>query len=408
MLAERLRVTPKCRHSHEARSVNSSSAAPWAPQSSPTHHLNRVTTPAGLLAIALCCIWLSSATVAQSQHLSPTWQQKSYANSFSRQRTIPRVDHGYLLSFRHRIFDSKESNLFLRSLNTGSEQSLSFWIDGATEIRAEDAAVSSGGQVYVVGSLMRAGQLDLTNFVAAVDRSGNPPRVFDLGSFTPKRVCAANDGTIWAFGLTLGGHGEDGHGDRLLRQYSPDGRLLNAYLPNKKFPALASRGFRREAVSLACGDDSVGVYLARPPRWIEVQSSDSVAYKWRIQSAPPGIVTGVALMNSHELYATFATRTVGTDGKVNVASTLYQLNLPVDGHGLSLLPSASNPLTSGSPLGDLSSGGRPRGSWTPLIDDSDSRAGNVFLLGRDDQSLVYVGRKSEGLDPVLYWVRPQK
>jgi hypothetical protein len=368
--------------------------------------LSRVAPLACLATAVLCLLWLDGSSMAQSQHLSLAWQQKTFASAFAKQRTMPRVDHGYLLSFRHRIFENDESNLFVRSMDTGEEQATAFWIKGASEIRAEDVAANSKGQIYVAGSMMRPGQVTLTNFVAEVDRSGNPPRVFDLGSFTPKRVCGANDGTIWAFGLTLGGHGEDGHGERLLRQYSSDGALLNAYLPDKKFPTLASRGFRRAAVTLTCGDESVGVYLARPARWIEVQSGKPVAYKWRIQSPPPGIVTGAVLVGSHEVYATFATRTLGADGKVNVSSTLYKLNLPIDGQIPSLSQSSPASFVDTSRVGSLPSGDRPRGIWTQLVDPSDSRSGNIFLLGRDAQSLVYVGRKAESSDSTLYWVRP--
>ncbi len=356
-------------------------------------------------ALALLVLTAACMSVAQSSQLPSAWQQKKIANAFSKQRTVPHVDHGYIVSFRPRMAKDGGSNIFVSSLATGEEQSITFWINGASEIRAEDVAVNTGGQIYIAGSLMRTGEVSLTNFVAEVDRTGTATRVFDLGSFTPKRMCPANDGTFWVFGLSLGGGGDDGHGERLLRQYSTEGHLLNAYLPSNKFPSLSRYGFGRAAVTLACGDESVGVYIARPARWIEVQFSNPVAYKWRIQPAPPGRVTGVVLMGTHQLYATFATRVVGADGKRDVSSMMYRLNIPASEQASPLLQLAG-PSGSDLSLSKLPAGSRPKGSWTPLPDGSDTAAGKVFLLGRDDQSLVYVGPRVASADPTFYWVRP--
>jgi len=347
----------------------------------------------------LCC--LTVGAVAQSNAIPSPWQRKTEPGAFSRERSIPRVDRGYLFSFRRRILDDSKSNLLVRSLATGDETLMTFWITGASEIRVEDVAVGPTGQVYVAGSMMQPASLSLTNFVAAVDSSGSPTKVTDLGSYRPKRLCVANDGTFWTFGFGLGLSSAEGRGDRLLRQYSQGGSVLNAFLPSEKFPALAHLDFRHASAALACGDESVGLYLSKPARWVEVPFANPVANKWRIQPAPLGVLVGVALLGAHHVYASFAARTVGSDGLPETTGKLYKLTLPTDGQDK---PVASS-VQAGAGGERLQSGNRAKANWTSLSDGS-SAAGKVFLLGRDEQSLVFAGGKTQGADPTLYWVRP--
>jgi hypothetical protein len=307
-----------------------------------------------------------------------------------------------MFSFRRRILDDSKSNLHVRSLATGDETDMTFWIKGASEIRVEDVAIGPAGQVYIAGSMMQPASPSLSNFVAAVDSSGNPSKVTDLGSYRPKRLCVASDGTFWTFGFGLGLTGVDGRGGRLLRQYSSGGSVLNAFLPSEKFPALAHLDFRRSSAALTCGDESVGLYLSKPARWIEVPFANPVANKWRIQPAPPGVLVGVALLGAHQAYASFAARSVATDGKPEMVGNLYKLTLPMDGEA----NSEATPVQAASG-GErlLQSGSRPKANWTSLSDGT-SAAKKVFLLGRDEHSLVYAGGRKQGADPTLYWVRP--
>jgi len=177
--------------------------------------------------------------------------------------------------------------------------------------------------------------------------------------------------------------------------------VLNAFLPSEKFPALAHLDFRHASAALACGDESVGLYLSKPARWVEVPFANPVANKWRIQPAPLGVLVGVALLGAHHVYASFAARTVGSDGLPETTGKLYKLTLPTDGQDK---PVASS-VQAGAGGERLQSGNRAKANWTSLSDGS-SAAGKVFLLGRDEQSLVFAGGKTQGADPTLYWVRP--
>jgi hypothetical protein len=351
-------------------------------------------------AFGLLVFLVMGVSQANSNNLPSAWQQKTLPQLFSPGNTLPRVDRGYMFSFRRKVANGNQSNIILHSLATGEKKELTLWIEGASEIQLEDVAVGPTGETFVAGSHTRAGDAALTNFVAEIDKTGTLVKLHDLGSYHPKRVCVGNDGSFWSMGLSNGGETEDGFGERLLRQYSPDGRLINAFLPSKKFPVLSRVDYKRSAVNLSCGDESVGLYVARPARWVEVDLKTSVVHKWRVQPAPDGRVTGLVLRGAHEVYATFVTRTMGSNGEPMVSSTAYKLEVPQD-HAR-----ASSP--NNAPAVDrLQSDTRPKATWQPLTASSGGRTStNRFLVGRDDQSLIYLGGRVQGAAPTLYWVRP--
>jgi hypothetical protein len=349
----------------------------------------------GLLAIVAM-----SLSTANSSALPQAWQEKTVPQAFSAGNTLPRVDRGYVLSFRTKTTNGNHSNIIVHSLATGEQREITLWIDGASEIRLEDVAISPTGETLVAGSHTRAGDPTLTNFVAEIDKTGNLVKLHDLGSYRPKRVCAADDGSFWSMGLSMGGEAADGFGERLLRQYSPDGQLLNAYLPSKKFPVLSREDYKRSAVTLSCGDESVGLYIARPARWIEVDLKSSVVHKWRVQPTPEGRVTGLVLRGSHEVYATFVARSVGSDAGSAVSSTAYKLQVPLDHSRVS----STGETTA---FDQLQSDTRPKATWQPLTAGSGGlTSANRFLVGRDDRSLIYLGGRVQGAAPTFYWVRP--
>jgi len=102
---------------------------------------------------------LTGSSFAESKELPAPWRHEQGANAFSLNRTVPRVDHGYLFSFRRRLREGGGNNMFVRSLSTGQEAQFSFWIEGATEVRLEDAAMNGVGQIYLAGSYMRSGEI---------------------------------------------------------------------------------------------------------------------------------------------------------------------------------------------------------------------------------------------------------
>jgi len=374
----------------------------WKPRSLTVGRKGRNSWPRSVvyaLRVIILVIIASSISVAQST-LPLAWQQKEEPGAFSKQRTIPRVDRGYLFSFNRRLTGPSDNNLVVRTLATGVDRQIPFWINQASEIRLEDVAIGVSGELYVAGSMLQENQMSLVNFVAQLDDLGKPLKILNLGSYRPKRLCTGGDGTFWTIGFGLGLAHDEGRGEKLLRHYSFDGQLLNGYLPSEKFPALSHIDFRRNSVLLSCGNASVGVYLAHPARWIEIPYNQQVVNKWRLQAIPPGRATGLTLRGVGEAFASFSQRHRTDDGTLAISSNIYRLTLPVDG-----FEQSSGQGGTGS-AARLQSGILPRATWGRLATNSSESSTKLFLLGRDDQSLVYVGPKVPGVDPILYWSRP--
>jgi hypothetical protein len=315
---------------------------------------------------------------AQTTSLQAPWQKKAFGDAFSlAERIFPRIDHGYLLSFRPTIQRASHGDIVLQSLVTGETRQLTFWFGGASEIHIAAASINKAEErVYVAGSYVRQADIAVTDFIAELDLTGHIVRTFGLGLYRPRRICAADDGTLWTLGQVLNENGEDsGAASGMLRNYSVNGQLLNAYLPGSEFPVVSRNIAKKSRVFLSCGDESVGVYLGPARRWIEIPFGGGAAQQWQIeppQSAPT--MTHLTLLGKGTVYASFRNR------ESSASNAIYGINR--------------------GPNGEV--------RWTRISQKLrvGAKAVGKVLMGRDGPSVVYLERTSSELNPTLYWSKP--
>src|SRR5580693_8709873 len=65
----------------------------------------------GILFVADCRAQVSNSFVP--------WQRKTFTDVFSDERTFPRIDHGFLFSFRRVVRDNRQISIVVQSLRTG-------------------------------------------------------------------------------------------------------------------------------------------------------------------------------------------------------------------------------------------------------------------------------------------------
>lgn len=313
------------------------------------------------------------------------WQQKVPAVIWSKYRSLPRVEHGHFLFFRRAARnDSSTDVVNLYSLADGSERKTPFWINGASAIWVNDAAVTQGEKLFLVGSLL--GSRGVINFMAESDIEGHILQTIDMGTYEPERACVDSAGNVWTFGQDWNAEKSDIPYE-MLRNYSPTGRLLKSYLSNDTLPPVAlnystrlsSRGGAHYGAYLRCGNESVGVYVGPALAWAEVGLMDGRFQKWKVMLPAVGRVTGFALLGAGQAYYSFrAQNSVFMRG-------LFRLDL-----------TKPNVATWGAIDGTLSFIGE--GPSSPRI----------VLGGADGQNLVYayVPADFPKSDPVFYWFRP--
>src|SRR4029077_19245440 len=221
------------------------------------------------------------------------------------------------------------------------------------------------------------------NFISESDVAGRTPTTIDMGTYEPELACVAPDGTVWTFGQDWSAERSD-IPYSLLRNYSSKGRLLGSYLPSDSLPParlnfsprLHRMGGAPGRIFLQCGQQSVGAYIGPVGAWVEIDPAEKTSRVWQVDLPSPAIITGLALLERHEVYCSFkGQNTVFIRG-------FFKLNL-------------SQPKVA---------------TWEPIqgmveyLDIAHKSTPPMSVIGADGSSLVYQQINSDS--HIFYWVRP--
>jgi hypothetical protein len=356
------------------------------------------------LSCALLLLGCIKVVLAQSESLPAPWRQKVYPSA-PQYLQFPRVGNGYLWFFRRSLRQPSIDAIQFHSFSTDQVGQIPFWLEGASTVWINDAAITSSLDVLVGGSYFSADSNSSHNFLAIVDPAGNVRRTINVGRFEPEKVCSAQDGDIWTLGQDWQAEATN-TSYSMLRNYSSGGKLIHSYLPRKSLPLRKLNWSVREHESgtladfskafLECGTQSVGAYIAGVGTWIEIQLSDQKVQTWRIRRpSPTSTVTGLALLGTHQLYASFFSASRDSGNSQHGLRGLYRVDL-------------SEPSTR---------------FWV-LVPGSESRIttrqGFAKLVGSDSSSLVYLPTSSNSAHnaplccgpkyfqshPALFWIKP--
>jgi hypothetical protein len=103
------------------------------------------------------------------------------------------------------------------------------WLKDARSVSIADVAINRAGDLVVNGGTENeAGTI--ANFIAAVGKDGHLGKIIRTTPFMPIYICAAEDGTVWSYGID---RDEDGRGIEAslrLRQFSFDKGQIRAML----------------------------------------------------------------------------------------------------------------------------------------------------------------------------------
>jgi len=346
----------------------------------------------------VCCLLLlglsATPTLAFSDPpgagLPSPSQSAAFPNAFSKAASFPTVSNGVLISYVREI--SAPTAIVVDDISTRQSATTSFWIAEASSVSLIDAAVTADKQFLVlVGSYVPlAGGADVPFITTQNLTNGQVSLIKPAGDYVPVRVCAANNGTLWTVGQT---EAELTHLQltpqpeyQMVRSYSLEGTLLHSFVPRSSqgsapltlLPRARSYGYRLGNLTpakLSCGDNSVGLFVGYPAySWNEIDLKSNTVQHWRVPPSSMASITGLTLLGSHTVYASFSLR---SDNK-------WVLTL----HRLVLSPDYT-------------------GSWVKVEDKAGpDEKGFSVLLGRDGSSLVYLRGARTPSNATLYWSTP--
>jgi len=181
----------------------------------------------GLIAI----VTVFSAYAAEAPVRELTTQAVPFANS-----RIEVFRHGYLITFPPGAGNGTPASLSMYGFWAWAPDG-SFVYQKSIEVPNASQPVVRDLDFNVDGTaVVAAGALgDQSTFLSGLlflDRTGQQTRFAGTGSYFPGHLAIAPDGSIWTLGW------QNGREDyRIVRQFSADGKELNAFLPRSSFPA---------------------------------------------------------------------------------------------------------------------------------------------------------------------------
>ena len=212
---------------------------------------------------------------------------------------IPYWSDGYLISTKTESFSATTPNVTLFGRNGSKSLEVAFWFPGSQRVVITSAAVSHHGGILASGE---ADEADGTRapFIAFANLRGQVTNVIQTGDFSPRNICEAPDGSIWAFGgMRWDTSKHEPLPGNVLRRFDLQKGETASFLPRSTFPPK----MQADTLSyLRCSGDAVVAYSNPAKVLIEFPYRAQAPRIYDI-SGPKGLeVVGFAVTNSGDVY----------------------------------------------------------------------------------------------------------
>jgi hypothetical protein len=227
-------------------------------------------------------------------------------------------------------------------------------ISDSNDAGVSDATVTEDGRLIVSGSYWTA-KGRIHGFVGVANPDGHILPMVDTGKFSPRQVTTCNGASVWAMGWLRSGpyFDRDAWGEPypILREYRlADGKMVASALERTTFahwPRPAFSGHDFPDLMMRCSGRVLGIYEGASDEWIEYDLTTNKLSRWKLPKRDhpwaeqdkdgkilpkPNVqtkVSGIAMLDSGDVYASFRQYTVDTN---QVRVGLYRLEKVAD-HG---------------------------------------------------------------------------
>jgi hypothetical protein len=216
-------------------------------------------------------------------------------------------DKGFLITYTadDATADKPAAVLYDRNGAVAREAIVSF--KDAKSVGIDDVAMSKSGQLVVAGGT-ESPTGAIANFIASIDAGGKIRQVVRTTPFLPVYVCAAEDGTVWSYGVDEDGEGKAIETSPRLRQYSFDKGQLKAVLDATALPPggwKLTRGRYPGDITFRCNGRKVVLLNSQYNEWVEFDIAANKLTVFKLKPLPPPKqmqVTGFALTEAGDVF----------------------------------------------------------------------------------------------------------
>ena len=222
-------------------------------------------------------------------------------------------------------------------------------IPGYSDLSLSDATVTPDGRLVVSGCSHADEGGKIHCFVGLASRDGHVSPLIDTERFAPTQISTCDGATVWAMGWLRAPPYFDREGDEpydVLRLYRlKDGKIIASALPRSSFPARSNPsspgGFESPELTMQCRGTTLGIYEGASDEWIQYDTANSKLTRWKLlkqthhfmqydsegKELPfpvhPTFITGLAMLDSGEVYASFVHE--ARDGSAKATVGLFRL-----------------------------------------------------------------------------------
>ncbi|MGA9965566.1 MAG: hypothetical protein WBQ10_10225 [Terriglobales bacterium] len=212
-----------------------------------------------------------------------------------------------------------------------------------------DATVTLDGHLIISGCSFADVGGKIHCFIGLASRDGHVSPLIETVRFAPMKVSTCDGETVWAMGWLRAPPYFDRESDEpydILRLYRlSDGKIIDSELPRSSFPAKSApvrAGFGSSELTIQCRGTTLGIYEGASDEWIEYDTDSSKLARWKLLPlwhhqfanydsggnllhlpVHPTFITGVAMLDSGEVYASFVHQ--ARDGSAEATVGLFQL-----------------------------------------------------------------------------------
>jgi hypothetical protein len=209
---------------------------------------------------------------------------------------IPLFRHGYLVLFPGGAFSGVSHSAIAYGFTAYSPNGQFAYqkilqLPGGHDPVFHDVDFDTDGNAAVAVSAQTATS-GFINGILLLDPNGADVTFVDTGRYVPDRIAIAPDRTIWTLGWQRDAQTNrpDRQDYNIVRQFSTDGKELNAYLPRAAFPPGLEPGMQSPGVSIAVTSDRVGIlansgHTSVQQEWVELDLTGKVIGRARVEGA---------------------------------------------------------------------------------------------------------------------------
>jgi len=246
-------------------------------------------------------------------------QQPSEINfeELHRSNPTPTFDHGYVAAW-----DVKQLHSVTLYAPDGHEtfSVTSLKLPDATRT---DTPISVAMDTDGTSAMAYRAQNGRRSGFAILDSNGNQIRVIETEPYKPSQVCFGPDHSIWTYGDQWSPADTLEHDFLIFHHYSPNGKLIGAYVPRSTLPAWDGPGIDQLAAPfighwrLRASKDRIGAaFNLGGPRqlWVELDFNGELKGQWSFTESLSGWVMPAAFDSKGILYGMHGTHENHHDG----------------------------------------------------------------------------------------------